>query len=199
MSTRTGLALTFAEDIREPGFACARLNGSAWAAGVNPQATGGLIGAALALTAGEAGALLWTSDRPCGSDQVLVEAAEEIEGYLVSMLRCASGMAAAWRADRAAACAAAADARAAMASAANPQARAAAENALGAASAVIADCDAALEIIDGAGQRLAHALDCLRRVPVDLDSTYETPYLYVREGGELPYGGDFLTEEARAR
>ena len=58
---------------------------------------------------------------------------------------------------------------------------------------VIADCEAALEIIDETGTRLAHALNCLRKVPDDLAGTYEVPYGHIRDGGKLPHYGEFLT------
>ena len=61
------------------------------------------------------------------------------------------------------------------------------------ATAIAGDCEAALEILDETGTRLAHALNCLRKVPDDLASTYETPYQLVYDGGHLPYDGEFLT------
>ena len=50
-----------------------------------------------------------------------------------------------------------------------------------------------LEIIDETGTRLTHALNCLRKVPDDLASTYEEPYQLVHDGGKLPYEGEFRT------
>ena len=193
MSGWTAQALLLAGDIREPGFACAALNASAWSAGVTPEATAGLIGAASALTSGDCGPQLWAQADPCPSDQELTAAAAELEGAVAQLLKHASGMAAACRSALGSAGAAAAQAAAAAASAETSQARAAAESALAAARAVIADCEAALEILDDAGGRLAHAANCLRRVPDDLAGTYETPYAFVHDGGDLPYAGDFLT------
>jgi hypothetical protein len=193
MTDWTGRAHLLADAIREPGFACAALNAAAWSAGVNPEATAGLIGAASVLTSGDCGPQLWAQADPVPNDQELLTAAAELEGAVGQMLKYASAMARDCRAALESAQAAAAQAAAASASAATASARTAAEGALAAARAVIADCEAALEVIDGCGSRLAHAANCLRRVPDDLASTYETPYQFVRDGGELPYAGDFMT------
>jgi hypothetical protein len=188
----TGQAHLLADGIREPGFAAAALNAAAWSAGVNPDATAGLIGAATALTGGDCGPQLWAQADPLPSDQELLTAAAELEGAVVQLLGYASAMARDCRADLEAAQAAAAQAAAASVWAATASARTAAEGALAAARAVIADCEAALEVIDGCGRRLAHAANCLRRVPDDLAGTYETPYAFVHDGGKLPYDGEFL-------
>lgn len=176
MTAWTGQAHLLADGIREPGFATAALNAAAWAAGVNPEATAGLIGAATALTSGDCGPQLWAQADPIPNDQELLTAAAELEGAVVQLLKYASDMAR--------------DCRAALEAAQTAAARAAA--ALATARGVIADCEAALEVIDGAGNRLAHAANCLRRVPDDLAGTYETPYAFVHDGGKLPYDGEFL-------
>lgn len=193
MTGWTGQAHLLADAIREPGFAAAALNAAAWSAGVNPEATAGLIGAASVLTGGDCGPQLWAQADPLPNDQALLTAAAELEGAVVQLLKYASDMARDCRAALEAAQAAAARAATAVASAKTPQARTAAEDALAAARGVIADCEAALEVIDGCGGRLAHAANCLRRVPDDLAGTYETPYQFVHDGGDLPYAGDFLT------
>ena len=187
-------AQLLADAIREPGFGCAALNASAWAAGANPDATAGLIGAATALTSGECGPQLWAQADPCPDDRTLLAAAAELEGACAELLRQASALARDCRAALAAACAAAASAGAALDAATTAAARAAAESALAAARAEIADCEAALEVTDDAGRRLDHAVSCLRRVPDDLASTYETPYQHAREVGPLPHEGAFLTD-----
>lgn len=193
MTAWTAQAHLLADAIREPGFACAALNASAWAAGAIPDATAGLIGAATALTSGECGPQLWAQAGPCPSDQALLAAAAELEGAVADLLKQASALARDCRSALASACAAAGAAAAAMDAATTAAARAAAESALAAARAEIADCEAALEILDGTGSRLDHALKCLRKMPDDLASTYETPYAHVREAGPLPYEGAFLT------
>lgn len=193
MTGWTAQAQLLADAIREPGFACAALNASAWAAGVNPDATAGLIGAAAVLTSGECGPQLWAQADPCPSDSALLAGAAELEGAVAELLKYASDMARDCRRALAAAGAAAARAAAALDAATTDAARGAAESALAAARAEIADCEAALEIIDDAGRRLAHAANCLRKVPDDLAGTYETPYQHVRDGGMLPHDGEFLT------
>jgi hypothetical protein len=189
----TGQAHLLADAIREPGFAAAALNAAAWSAGVNPEATAGLIGAASVLTSGDCGSQLWAQAGPLPNDQALLTAAAELEGAAVQLLKYASDMARDCRAALEAAQAAAAAATKAVAAAANAQARTAAEDALAAARGVIADCEAALEVIDDCGSRLAHAANCLRKVPGDLASAYEVPYQHVADGGQLPYDGEFLT------
>jgi hypothetical protein len=193
VTTWTGQAQLLADDIREPGFAAAGLNASAWCARVDPEATHGLVGAALALTSGDAGTMLWSAADPCPDDATLLTAAAELEGAVAELLEHARRMAAACRAEFEAALAAAARAAAAAAAAETPQARADAEEALRAARAVIADCEAALEILDETGTRLAHAENCLRKVPDDLAGAFEVPYAFVQDGGKLPYDGEFLT------
>lgn len=193
MTGWTGQAHLLADAIREPGFTCAALNASAWAAGVNPEATAGLIGAAVALTGGDCGPQLWAQADPCLNDQAMLAGGAELEGAVADLLKHASTLARDCRAALASAYAAAAGAAAALDAATTGAARAAAESSLGAAQAEIADCEAALEVLDAAGHRLAHAANCLRRVPDDLASTYEQPYQHVRDGGELPFSGDFLT------
>jgi hypothetical protein len=196
VSTWTGQAHLLADAIREPGFDAAAVNASAWAAGVNPDATAGLIGAATALTGGDCGPQLWAQTDPCPSDQALLVAAAELEGAVADLLKHASALARDCRAALAAAHAKLASAGAALAAAqaqGAEDAAAAAQGQQGAALAEIADCEAALEVLDDAGRRLEHAANCLRRVPDDLAGTYETPYAHVRDGGELPFSGDFLT------
>jgi len=191
--TWTSRAHLLADAIREPGFACAALNASVWSARVHPGATRGLIGAAMTLTSNDAAAALWAAADPCPADMALLEAAAELEGWTAQLLRHASQMAQACRADLQAAYARASAAAAVLASDASPDAKAAAETERSAAMAAIADCEAALEIIDETGTRLAHAANCLRKVPDDLASVYEVPYQHRREAGPLPLDGEFLT------
>lgn len=163
-------------------------------------------GAALALTDGDAGGSLWGSAPPCPDDKTLVEGAAELEGWAAELLKRSSQIARECRADLAAAGAALGEAlaaqRAASAQAAvgrNAGQAAAAEAALteareaeSAARAAIADCEAALEILDECGTRLAHAANCLAKVPGDLAAVYEQPSEHLADGGTLPHSGDFL-------
>ena len=192
MTTWTGQAQLLAADIREPGFQAAEVNASAWCARVDPEATHGLVGAALALTSGDAGKKLWSATAPCPDDAALLTAATELEGAVVQLLEWARTMAAGCRADFEAAMEAAQRARALMASD-DDATRAEGAALMAEAQAVLGDCEAALEILDETGTRLAHALNCLRKVPDDLASTYEVPYELVHDGGQLPHAGEFLT------
>jgi hypothetical protein len=58
---------------------------------------------------------------------------------------------------------------------------------------VIGDCDAALELIAAMLERLDYAAACFRQVPADLAAVYDIPMQMVRDGGTLPWSGDFLT------
>jgi hypothetical protein len=189
----TAQAQLLADAIREPGFNAAALNAAAWSARTDPAATRGIVGAAWALTSGDAGTALWAAADPCPSDQALTAAAAELEGEVAQLLKVASQMARNCRAALEAACAAAASAQATLNSDAPPGAKVAAQEALSAARAAIGDCEAALEIIDETGTRLAHAGNCLARVPGDLAAVYEDPYQHIRDGGTLPHDGEFLT------
>lgn len=207
MTGWTGQAHLLADDIREPGFACAAACAAAWSARVDPAAVRGLVGAAMTLTSSDAGASLWAAADPYPDDKALLDAAAELEGWTADLLRRATQLARDCRAALeaahvrlAAAGAAIAAAQAQLASAVTGRQAAAAQDAIAAAEAEraaamaeIADCEAALEIIDDAGRRLAHAANCLRKVPDDLAGTYETPYQHVRDGGMLPHDGEFLT------
>jgi hypothetical protein len=73
MGTWTAQAEQFADAIREPGFKAAEVTASAWRAGVHAEATRGLVGAALALTAGEAMSSPWAQAEQCPSDSALLE------------------------------------------------------------------------------------------------------------------------------
>ena len=207
MTGWTAQAELLADGIREPGFKAAEVTASAWRAGVHAEATHGLVGAALALTDGEAMGSLWAQVAACPSDSVLLEHAAELEGSVTEAVTwcgrmtrdCEAALEAAQSAAAAAGGAVAA-AQGAIAAADSPQATAtaeafleAAESARGAALAEMADCEAALEILGGTAGRLDYALKCLRQVPDDFAQHYETPRSYVRHQGPLPVSGDFLT------
>jgi len=206
----TAQAELFADAIREPGFKAAEVTASAWRAGVHAEATHGLVGAALALTDGEAMGSLWAQAEPCPSDSVLLEHAAELEGSVTELTTwcgrmtgdCESALAAAMSA-AAAAYAAIGSAQAAAGSASSEKeasacaaAVAAAEAMLSAAQAEIGDCECALEILASVNGRLDYALKCLRQVPDDFAQHYEEPYRHKREAGPLPHSGLFLTGAA---
>lgn len=206
MSGRTAQAEALADAIHEPGFRAAEVTASAWSAGVHPEATHGLVGAALALTDGQAMGSLWARVPPCPDDKTLLEQSAELEGAVAELLAYARKVTGACLEALAAAVARAAAARAAIAAAqaqlAGAEGRdaallrgiiAAAEIELLAALSEAADCECALEILGAVAGRLEYALKCLRRVPDDFAQHYETPLAYRREQGPLPVSGAFLT------
>lgn len=188
MTGWTAAAEALADAAREPGFRAAEVTASAWRAGVHPEATHGLVGAALALTAGEAMDSLWAQVPPCPKDSELLEHAAELEGAAAELLEHARRMAPACRDALDAAVASAQ-----QAAAADPTKDPAAADRLARARAEIAGCEAALEVIGHAGAALGYALRCLRRVPDDFAQHYETPKAHIRQNGPLPVSGAFLT------
>jgi small-conductance mechanosensitive channel len=163
------------------------------------------------LTDGEAGAALWVTDQGCPDDKTLAGWAADLEGHLGELLKRSRDMVTACRADldgavaeHEAATAAARAAQGRMSAAATPDAHAAAEHdyqaameRVHAASLVIADCEAGLEILARTDGKLTGALNAARQIPADLAETYETPYQHIRENGPLPRDGDFLTPASR--
>jgi hypothetical protein len=210
MTGWTAAAEQLADAIREPGFRAAEVTASAWRAGVHAEATHGLVGAALALTRGDAQGSLWAQAEPCPKDSVLLGQATELEGAVAELLawcrRLIRDCREAWGAAslRAAAAQAAITAAQARLASARSQGEAAAAEAaiasaqaqLSAAQAEIADCEAAMEIIGNTGTALDYALKCLRHVPDDFAQHYEVPYQHKREAGPLPHKGSFMTGAA---
>src|ERR1035441_5927070 len=142
MTTWTGQAHLLADDIPEPGFTAAEVNASAWCARVDPQATHGLVGAALALTSGDAGKELWAAADPCPDDATLLTATAELEGAVAQLLEWARRINAGCRADFTAAIEQAQHARALTAST-DPGTRAEGAALLAEAPASLAACEPA--------------------------------------------------------
>jgi hypothetical protein len=171
----TAQAEVLAEDAREIGKSAAWVNRSAWRAGVAPEATGGLVGAALALGGDPLASLRPVP--PVPDDKTFIDVAEDL-----------------WSDARAMQSQARALSRKAEALLANtrkvpPGDKQAAK----AAAQVAADCQCCLEILARLIPRLGYAVAQLETVPHDLETTYEAPYAMVRGGGQLPFRGDFLT------
>jgi len=191
----TAAAEEFAEAIREHGFAAAALTASAWQAGVDPDATRSLLAAASVLSGGDAVARAWARVPPCPTAGDFLAGAEEIEGETAG--------AAAFAERTARACAdaleAAVEARArarratAAASAQGNAAKAAVVAEERRAAQAVADCDAAIEVLAGAGEALRYAGLLLTRVPADFEETYEEPLRYAASGRKLPWNGAFIT------
>ncbi len=185
-----------ADGIREHGYAAAALVASAWRAGVDPDATRSLLGAASVLTGGDAVSRAWDRVPPCVSAGQFLGGAEEIEGETAGAFRFAQRMAGD--------CAGTLDAAAegyeqarqaadAAAAAGDGDAEAAARDQAGWLQAVIGDCEAALEVIGAAAETLREAALLLLRVPADFEETYEEPLRFAASGRKLPRDGGFIT------
>jgi len=57
----------------------------------------------------------------------------------------------------------------------------------------------ALAILGPLTTRLQHALTRIRAVPADLGETYEAVYRLIRRGGAMPYDGDWITPAGPGR
>jgi hypothetical protein len=193
--TWTPLAEDLAESLPEIGRSAASLSAAAWAAGVMPEATHGLVGAALTLGAQVSN--LYARSAPLRTDQDMLAASQDLEAATAEMLRHAWDLANQVADALEEAYAALAAASAAVPAGASEQetadAEAAAEAARAEAMMRIADCDTALDILGPVLARLRYALSCLSCVPDDLETTYEAPYELVRRGGALPHEGEWLT------
>lgn len=203
-ATWTAAAEALAEAARDLGFDVAATVAAAWQARCDPDATRPLVQAAHALTSGDALPRLWDRVPPCPSAGDYLAAAGEHEAQAAVLARRAAGMEAACVAAREDAAGAygrerqrAGRAQARLSSG-QPDAAAQAEleaacDAMRAFQQAIADCGAAMEVIAAAGERLGYALACLRSADAALAGAYDIPLQLVRDGGTLPWSGDFLT------
>lgn len=182
-------AEALADDLGELGGAVTSVNAAAWRAGVDPEATAGLSGAARAL--GARPPAFSTRIAPLPSDREMLGRAADLEADAGDMLRAAQDMRKAAAADWSRACD---ELRAVLA--AQRAARSGewiTYTAIAASQARIADCEVALEMLAEMIRCLAYVLTCLSRVPDDLATAYEVPYRHIRRGGVLPAAGDWLT------
>jgi hypothetical protein len=192
--SRTAEAEALAADTAELGELAAGIVAQGRAARVAPEATRGLVAAALTLEAPQMA--LYAAAVPLRSDAALLDAAATLEADAGEMLAIARGM----RAEAAEARrAAAAAAREAAAREGRDGTTEATRLAIAAAVSEGADCDCALEILDVLIRRLHYATGRLGQVPDDLETAYEVPYAHVRRGGALPRSGDFLLSDTTTR
>lgn len=189
----TAAAEQLADDARQPGFDAAVLVASAWRARCLPDATRSLIQAACALTSGDAVERVWDRPPPCPSADALLQGAEELEGETARLASHARSMAAACESARDQAIAAYENARRQALSAAGDTTRTAADQEMHAMSQVIGDCEAALDLLAEVITRLNYAVNCFTQVPADFAEAYDVPLQHIRDGGTLPWSGDFLT------
>lgn len=195
MTTWTARALLLAADLPEHGMNAAHLNAAAWSAGIMPEATRGLIGAYAALTGNRGGDALWVRTGPCPDAAALMLATAELEAGAAGLLKRAETIEGSCEEARETAIA---DYRIAEADANSdePGIRASGAERMEIARQVIADTEAALEIIADAAARLTHARICLARVPGDYATVYAEPVAQVRRGLKLPFAGAYLNGEA---
>lgn len=176
-----------AADAAALGFDIADLVASAWRARVDPYATRSLVSAAHVLAGPPVMRRLWAEAEPCPSDEALLDAAEGLEAKAAGMLRDAIEMTGdcEMTRNRAAQDYLEALARTETAGAAGAE-----------ANTALADCDAALDILEGVRGQIKQALDSLRQAPAELADAYEAAYYLLRRGGSLPHSGHFMTGAA---
>ena len=180
--------------------------GGVRAAGLDPDATRGLAGAALALGAESlavyrAEATRYADDREFRAEVDDTEAG--VSDRAAAVARLASDAEAARQAGYDALDAASDQlegARAMPTSGPCDGCHGARSAAIAAAHLAIADAEerigyaeAAAELLAAATEKLARALGCLQRVTVDYSEVYEPVIDHVRAGGVMPYDGDFVT------
>ena len=61
------------------------------------------------------------------------------------------------------------------------------------AEARVRSCEDAIEILEPLGGQLRHALARIRAVPSDFGETYESVYSLIRRGGAMPHQGRWIT------
>jgi hypothetical protein len=194
MGEWTALAEQLADEIREPGYGAAAVFARAYRARVDLAGVRGLVGAAMALTGGDALTALCAFADPCPDHATLVNWTEEMEAHVVTLLRRCDDLGRAARGEYTAATQARAIALATVQStgeteeAARVWAAARAEE----AALVMTDCAAALEILGEADCKLRYARDLLRAVPGELAEVYEAPIALTARGGKMPHSGDFI-------
>jgi hypothetical protein len=194
-----------ADDARDLGFGAAASTASAWQARCLPDATRSLVQAAVSLAGTDALASLWDRLPACPSAGDFLLHAEELEGEAAALGKRASDMTADCRSVLDGALEEHAAARKRLA--ALQRMAPATEEAITAIQAeitdmqerlavlgrVIGDCEAAIDLLGQVTERLEYALNCFRRVPEDLAEAYDVPLGFIRDGGTLPWSGDFLT------
>lgn len=197
MGEWTALAEQLADDLREPGFGAAAVNASAWCSRVDASATRGLVGAALALTCGEALNALYERRERCDM-KTLVSWAEELEAHVAALLKRCMDLGRAVHGEHRAAARARNMALAGASAATTEDAKAAALAQAEEAERVMADCEAALEVLGDADCSLRYARDLLRAVPGELTEVYEAPIALTARGGRMPHSGDFIAPSGPA-
>jgi hypothetical protein len=181
------------DDTSELAGQVAGILGGAHAAGLDLDALGGLMGAAIALGAGLEAIFTVSTFLRFPSEREFARAVVDAEDEIMEWVAAA-------RKTQADAVTARAAARVALAAAYARPARtkeqsAARDAVIAAAQTRIALCKEALSILGALEARLRHALARIRAVPSDVGETYECVYRLLRRGGEMPFDGEWITGE----
>lgn len=203
--TWSAAAEILAEETAEHGRAAAALVASAWNARVDVDATRTLMRAAAALAGKSVTSLFFDrSTDPCDGLDAYLASVEEIAAEVSVTARRATRVAEeCFRVLQRAMdehAEAAAETRNAAQQLPDPAAQARmlvlneTKTQMG---RVLADCEAAMETIDSAGQALNTALRLLGRTEADVEDAYEPVLEFVADGGVLPRDGDFLNDGTR--
>jgi hypothetical protein len=173
--------------------------GGARRAGLDPDALGGLVGAAAAL--GADGRAVYAAGRGPGrryaSERAFISDVADVEDELAEREHAAAALADTVAAAMDAALAALEAARAMPVREPCNGCHGARAAAIAAAEARIALCEDAIEVLVPLVAGLRHALIRIRAVPGDLGEVYESVYTLIRRGGVMPYEGRWI-EGARA-
>ncbi len=163
-------------------------------AGLDPDALGGLVGAAAAL--GTAGIKVYAAGRGPGTryadEGAFLSALADAEDDIAERLKAAGRL-------HDQAVAALDSALDALEAARAMHVKEKCDGCHGRKAAAIADaearvrlCEDAIEILEPLAARLRHALARIRAVPSDLGETYESVYSLIRRGGRMPYEGRWI-------
>jgi hypothetical protein len=181
-------------DLGELAEEVAAILGGGRRAGLDPDALGGLIGAATVL--GAAGITVYAAGKGPGTryadEREFLSALADAEDDIAERLKAAGQLhdQAVTALDSALDALDAARAMHTKEKCDGCHARKAA--AIVDAEARVRLCEAAIEILMPLAARLRHALARIRAVPSDLGETYESVYNLIRRGGVMPYEGRWI-------
>jgi len=202
--------LARARELADPGDLAEEvlgILGGARRAGLDPDALGGLIGAALALGAGSLRIYAASQHTSACDERQFLGHLAATEDDIAERLHAARQLASQASAARQAACAGLDAAEDALAAAramavtepcqgchgARAAAISAAQDTIADAQARITACEDALQTLGELSRQLRYALARIRAVPADLGETYEAVYTLLRRGGVMPHHGRWIT------
>ena len=184
-------------DLGELAEGVAGMLGGARLAGLDPDALGGLVGAATVL--GAAGIKVYAAGKGPGAryadERAFLGDLADAEDEIAERLKAAGRL-------HDQAVTAMDSALAALEAARAMHTKERCDGCHGLKAAAIADAEervrlgeAAIEILVPLTARLRHALARIRAVPGDLGETYESIYSLIRRGGRMPYEGRWIEGE----